>query len=741
MRSIWFVWSLIFIFSLFAREKKTKVMIWFEGSTHYKVLDKKKNATVYFSEWNPSIPSYLNDSNYYVAFHLDRQLDPLPHDKVSLLPIDYLAAVDDDSLVEAYLSFLENHGRTMGFHYLVLPDTSGLSIFEKEIIITANRLSPYYFISADHLTKKRPRYAKELKRKQPTICVVNQTDNIHALTKWNERLNGNHHGTFYQGLVQSYKVRFLPEKDLSDELRQSFFLKGTSLIDPNHVFPIRDTAIVYLGLDKKLRQRLSKYVKVYDRPSVVSCPIILDNRTKRKKASGNEIIIDYIAPTPEKGKASLLLAGTIENEDIIIAKMLFGAHEIRGRLAIEGHRKLPSLDYLGHSEPSKEGLDEKHLHKINDLAREAISKYATPGCQVAVAKNGSIVLEKAYGYFTYDSLKKISKKTLFDIASITKVAATLPAIALLIDQGKISLEDNIEQHLPEFAHSNKSGITIKQLLAHHSGVSPYLPFWRRALDDDRLDVFYYQSEADEARDIRTYGLKPHPAVRDSLINWIVESSLMTPVRYKYSDVGFMILHLLVEAVSHQPFDQFLNTHFYEPMGLTVTFNPRSRGLSHKDIAPTEYNQRHRNGQIWGEVHDDNAYLLGGVAGHAGLFANASDLLKLMFMFENDGRYGGKQYITKETMDMFNRRHFYNNRRGLGWDKKGWRINTASPLASDSSFGHTGFTGTMVWADPEEDLIYVFLSNRVYPNAMNTKLSQLKTRKNIHQVIYESLVSN
>ena len=260
------------------------------------------------------------------------------------------------------------------------------------------------------------------------------------------------------------------------------------------------------------------------------------------------------------------------------------------------------------------------------------------------------------------------------------------------------------------------------------------------MEGDRLDAFYYKTPEDEANDVRTYGYEPDPIMLDTLRSFIVSSDLSrNPDRYRYSDIGFMILHQIVERITGQPFDQFLTAEFYQPMGLTNTsFNPIQNGVDVMSIAPTEYDQRFRNSLVWGGVHDRNAAVFGGVSGHAGLFSNAKDLAKMMSMYLNGGEFGGRRYLSQEVLNTFNSRLFRNNRRGLGWDKKGGKYSIASSFASDESFGHTGFTGTMVWADPKEDLIFVFLSNRIYPDASNQRISEYDIRKNMHDSLYEAI---
>jgi CubicO group peptidase (beta-lactamase class C family) len=230
-------------------------------------------------------------------------------------------------------------------------------------------------------------------------------------------------------------------------------------------------------------------------------------------------------------------------------------------------------------------------------------------------------------------------------------------------------------------------------------------------------------------------------MRDSLENWLVSSNLLKKFSgiYHYSDLGFMILHQVVEAVTGQSIDQYVYEQYYQPLGLERTvFNPLSNGFEIYETAPTEYDDHLRDEQVWGNVHDRNAAVFGGVAGHAGLFSNTRDLAVILQMMLQGGHYGGKQFLNPQTLDTFNSRYYIKNRRGLGWDKPGRYNPQISALASPSSFGHSGFTGTMVWADPEYDLIYVFLSNRIFPNADNQKLNNLDIRKRIHTLIYKSI---
>lgn len=726
---------------VFAIDAEIHEGVWIDGDSFYKSIKHKKKSTIYFSDWSSYIDQFLKDDNYYVALQLDDRFDPLPNNNITLPSLATVAAIEDEHLRRNYYDFLENFGRTNGVNHVVLPDTAGFTIHQKEILQEVNAYSPFYFLNKSSLSYTIPDSKKDFDNEvdgQPTIWIADQNDNTSKLKKWSNRVSKEEIVAFYNQLKESKFIQYRPTHQMPERLVEDIYSSSVIAIDPNHQFPLTDRVITYMGLDHKLRDRLNQYVQVLDyRIPGVTC--IVDNRLNYMEPEKSDIVIQ-IGIDQDAEVAIALPEIDIKDEDIFIAKMLFGSQGMIGRSDHKNARKVVSQGYLGHSDPEKEGLIGNYEIEIDSIAAEAIRKFATPGIQLAVVKNGSIVVEKSYGYFTYDSLQPVSRNSLYDIASVTKVMATLPAIALLIDQGKINLDDSVSMHLDAFKESNKSGVTIRQLLSHNAGLRSYVPFWSMMMDGDRLDAFYYKNAEDEAKDIRTYGLEPHPNMADSLKSFLIRSKLIkNPEEYRYSDLGFMILHLLVEEVTKMTFEDFLMTHFYHPMGLFHTsFNPLQKGISPKNITPTEYDDRYRGYQVWGEVHDRNALVFGGVAGHAGLFSTATDLAKMMYMFINDGYYGGKQYISKSTIEHLNIRYFKNNRRGLGWDKKDGEKDSASAFASDDSYGHTGFTGTMVWADPETDLIYVFLSNRIYPDANNWKLMNLNTRTHIHDVLYQSL---
>lgn len=727
--------------SVFANDAEISEGVWIDGSSFYKSIKHKKKSTIYFSDWSSYVVQFLEDDDYYVAIQLDEHFDPLPSDQVKLPALATIGAIAERELRNDYYAFLERFCRTNGVNHLVLPDTSGLTSLEKEVIQEANEYSPYYFLNKSSLSYAIPGSKKAFESElesEPTIWIASQNDNTNKLSRWSNKLSSDLVSSFYEELSKSKLEKFFPLYELPQDLGNSIFVSSVIAIDHEKRLPLQEEVITYLGMDFKLKNRLQSYIKVLDyRVPGVAC--LVDRRDAEIDFQATDIVLQK-GISEDLETAIVLPEISISNVDVVIAKMLFGAAAMIGRSTHSYVRRIENLKFLGYSDPEIEGLEITELQRIDSIAALAIRKFATPGMQLAVIKNGSVVTERTYGYFTYDSIKAVSNETVYDIASVTKVIATLPAIALLIDQGKINLDDSLSMHLEEFGSSNKSTTTVRQLLSHNAGLKSYVPFWSMMLEGDRLDAFYYKTPEDEANDIRSYGMEPHPSMADSLKSYLVRSELInTPDEYRYSDLGFMILHLLVEEVSGMPFEEFVTINFYQPMGLSNTsFNPIRKGISPKQIAPTEYDNRFRNYQVWGEVHDRNAAVFGGIAGHAGLFSTASDLAKMMSMFLNNGFYGGKQYLSLATIAQLNERYFENNRRGLGWDKLGEDKNSASEKASDRSFGHTGFTGTMVWADPEADLIYIFLSNRIYPDANNWKLMELNIRTEIHDTLYESI---
>jgi CubicO group peptidase (beta-lactamase class C family) len=438
----------------------------------------------------------------------------------------------------------------------------------------------------------------------------------------------------------------------------------------------------------------------------------------------------------------------------LVPQLLFGAIPAVGKLpvtvtaSLKAGSGLPttSLRRLGYTVPERAGLQSATLARIDRVMENCIRDSVMPGGQVLVAKKGKVVFEKAYGHQTYDRDRRVTTSTLYDLASVTKVAATLQAVMSLQAQGRIDLHRRASDYLPELRNTNKEDILIQDLLLHQAGLIAFQDHWTRTRTESSLDSAFFSGAPDEQHPLEVApGIYGIATLKDSLWHWTIQSQLLTKPRkqkkyaFKYSDVGFGILQQVVERVANQPLDAYLNTTFYGPLGLDeLTFNPLRR-FSESRIAPTELDNQFRGMLVRGTVHDQEAALMGGVAGHAGLFGTANDLAVLMQMNLQKGYYGGKQYLGENTIPFFTRTYQENNPRGLGWDRPLPKTGSnVSELASRNSFGHTGFTGTCVWVDPDQELVYIFLSNRVYPDVNNTKLARYRVRQKIQTVVYEAL---
>ena len=355
---------------------------------------------------------------------------------------------------------------------------------------------------------------------------------------------------------------------------------------------------------------------------------------------------------------------------------------------------------------------------IDSIVNDGIAKGAYPGCQVLAMQNGRILYRKAFGRQTYDSdSPAVDMNTVYDLASVTKMVSTTLAMMKLVETGKVKLSDPLSRYLPYLKHTDKEKITIMQAMSHIARLKAFDTYWKKAsTTDDPLG---------------------------SVIEQVTATPLLAKTEYVYSDLGFILLGQLVQQVSGQRLDIFVERHFYSPMGLKHTFyNPTEHGIDSNTIAPTELDQHYRYRLLRGVVHDENAYAMGGVSGHAGVFSTADDVAQILQMLLNGGMYKGKRYLKAETIDMFNQRHYamLGCRRGLGFDKPllHGTGGSACDEASQNSYGHTGFTGTMVWVDPDCGLIYVFLSNRVYPKATSNKLAQMNIRTKVQSELYKGL---
>lgn len=450
-----------------------------------------------------------------------------------------------------------------------------------------------------------------------------------------------------------------------------------------------------------------------------------------------------------------VISGYSDDEEMLqtIPEIIFGGRGASGILPIT-YGQIPAgtsvntepLSRFTYSFPEEAGVDSKTLNKIEAIAHEAIAMKATPGCHVLVAKEGKVIYEKSFGYLTYENQEKVTDQTVYDLASVTKVAATLQTGMFMYDKGLIDINKKASFYLPELKNSNKEDYTIKDILTHQAGLWPFLPFWAQTVKDSLfLPEFYNDTLSAKYPYVVADKLYASSVMKDSLWSWIIkarvrEKPARTPYDYRYSDMGFYMMQHLAEKMLNQPIEDFLEQNLYEPLGATSTGYQPLLKFPLRQIAPTENDKIFRKALLIGTVHDQGAAMHGGIAGHAGLFSNANDLAKLGQMLLQEGQYGGVQYYRPEVVKLFTAKQYENSRRGLGWDKAtpgDWNGPT-SYYASGRTFGHTGFTGTCIWVDPEFNLVYIFLSNRVHPDMTNNKLLTANIRSRIQDVIYEAI---
>ncbi|MGY5851873.1 glycoside hydrolase family 3 N-terminal domain-containing protein [Salegentibacter sp. F14] len=440
----------------------------------------------------------------------------------------------------------------------------------------------------------------------------------------------------------------------------------------------------------------------------------------------------------------------------LAAQLVFGGVGANGKLPVSIGEKFRSKDglevegglRLKYTSPEDAGMDSEILYGgIDSLMQQAMDMKAIPGGQILVARKGKVVFHKAYGLHNYSDTVKVKKTDLYDLASVTKISSALPAIMKLTDEGKFDLDAGIDTYLPYFKNSNKEGVPFRQILAHQARFKPWIAYWKNTLRKNgsfRWNTFKKDSSARFPVKV-SENLWLHRNYQKKIFRAIKKSDLEKEAKYKYSGLVFYLLPSIVEEITGEDFRSYINDNFYDRLGATtLTYNP-SENFNPERIVPTEHDYFFRRKPIKGMVHDEGAVMMGGISANAGLFSNANDLAKLMQMYLNMGEYAGVRYIEEDTFKEWTTTQFpeNENHRGLGFDKpyleyRGESSNTAKD-ASKLSFGHTGFTGIMAWMDPEEDLLYLFLSNRVLPTRSNTRLYALNTRTNIQQVIYNAIV--
>lgn len=462
------------------------------------------------------------------------------------------------------------------------------------------------------------------------------------------------------------------------------------------------------------------------------------------------------------------------------AQIIFGGVPAQGKLPVSAsvfpiHTSFPTAQTrLRYAIPEEIKINSDLLTGVDSIVHAAIKMKAMPGCQVLAAKDGVVFYNKSFGFHTYDTIRNVKNSDIYDLASLTKIAGTLPAIMKLYDENEIKLKARLSSYFHELKKTNKKEITLLDILTHQARLQPFIPFYLKLIEPlapgERLVTSAASSSNTVKLGVSSYGnsntryrnglIVRRPDIEhgipiaddmflsnsyiDSIYATIANSALLKDKQYKYSDLGFIYLYKLIELKTKTALNEYDEKYFYQKLGAeTMGYLPLNR-FERERIVPTEYDQFFRKQLIHGYVHDPAAAMFGGVSGHAGVFSNANDLAKLMQLYLNKGTYGGEKFFEKETMEYFTSCPFCetHNRRGIGFDKP--EMSSANgptcQCVSSKSFGHSGFTGTYTWADPENGLLYIFLSNRVYPDAENNKLVEMNVRTRIHEVFTKALVN-
>ncbi|XCF04867.1 glycoside hydrolase family 3 N-terminal domain-containing protein [Tamlana crocina] len=478
-------------------------------------------------------------------------------------------------------------------------------------------------------------------------------------------------------------------------------------------------------------------------------------------AKTNTVILDaFVKPYALSGLKSIDNISSIivsyQNSEVAqqkSAQLIFGAIDAKGQLpvSIQPYFKTGegiewnNIKRLGYTIPERVGMSTAKLNRIDSIANIAVDSMMTPGAQILVARKGKVVYHKNFGKHTYKGKEEVASDDIYDLASLTKILATLPLVMELEEEGIISLDTKLSEILPEYKTSNKANVTIKSMLSHYARLRPWEPFYYRTLDSltKHPSADYYRRERNDDFNVEVAkDLFLRTDYQDSIPEIIKDSELLSSLRYRYSDFPYYILKKFIEYHYDRTLEQLTQSHFYEPLGANNTmYNPYHK-ISSKKIVPTEVDDYYRFQEVHGYVHDMGAAMQNGIGGHAGVFSNANDVAKIMQMYLQKGFYGGKQFLKPETIDKFNTCYYCHkgNRRGIGFDKP--QLGEEGPTCgcvSKSSFGHSGFTGTYTWADPDEEIVYVFLANRTYPNAGQNLLLRKNIRTDIQKLIYEAIV--
>lgn len=471
---------------------------------------------------------------------------------------------------------------------------------------------------------------------------------------------------------------------------------------------------------------------------------------------GNPYVLDRL-PDLDKAQAIVMPYQLTNHTEDLSAQLIFGAIGAAGRLPVTVNQTyrlgdgvtVQPIGRLKYTIPEEVGISSMYLaQQVDSVVNIGLQAKAFPGCVVQLAKDGKVIFRKAYGKHTYDTSlggDELPTKLddLFDFASVTKISTSTPALMRLVDAGKFNVDGTMGEYLPGYKKSNKDTIRFRDVLTHQAKLKAWIPFWQDTKNPDgtfKKNTFSKERSSKFPVEV-TDSLFLHRKYARTIFDQIRDSPLNAKREYVYSDLSFYLYPQIVQRITGVPFETYLKDSLYRPLGATtLTYNPR-RFYPLSRIVPTEYDSLFRKTLIWGRVHDEGAAMLGGLSGHAGLFGTANDLMKLTQLYLQHGTFGGQQLISSATITEFTRYQFpeLGNRRGLGFEKAAYKYNGNAPrLASPSSYGHSGYTGTFTWVDPAVGLNYVFLCNRVYPTRNNNKITELGIRTGVADAFYRAI---
>jgi beta-glucosidase-like glycosyl hydrolase/CubicO group peptidase (beta-lactamase class C family) len=576
----------------------------------------------------------------------------------------------------------------------------------------------------------------------------------------------------------------------------SVFQNSLGLYAPIDLYSLKsdETDSVYIEMFKKLKNynliiasfvntdmRYSRKFGVSDR-SIIFTEQLADSVSTILDIFASPYILERFTTT-SKFKAIICSYEDKTTIQELSAQLIFGGIPAQGNLPVTASNEFPcetgikwdNTTRVKYTIPEELGIDSKKLLAIDSLVESAIKQHSTPGCVVYWAKDNKVFYLKSFGYFNYDSLRAVKATDIYDIASITKIAATTPLFMHLYENKKININYRLSKYLKELKTGKKRKIHFIDVLTHQARLQPVLPIYLQTLecrDKDSLGnkkplfligkkknviqlipdcITTYKKGIYSKYQNNKFNIKVADSLyvssswKESLLQEIVSSDLLSDKTYKYSDLGFILLGNIIERVSYNQLNKLSDSILYKPLGAnTLGYLPLHK-FNKNIIAPTENDTIFRKQLIQGYVHDPTSAMVGGISGHAGVFSNANDLGKLMHIFLNKGSYGGQEYFKSSTVTLFTSRPIENNgnRRALGFDKPepdSTKISPVSRYCSDESFGHTGFTGTMTWVDPKYNLVFVFLSNRVCPDAGINKLAEMNLRTKIQDIVYQEILN-